>query len=79
MLDWTRANVPHLKAIVVVPRISRFDVHANAVCIDAHCTWDETPRSVPLECDGANWKVRAIPLEVCRHFIMSCTSQPPPT
>ena len=80
MIDWTRDNVPNLKAIVVLPRISHLDIHANMVCIDAHCTWDNWPiRSVPIEWDWANWKVQAIPLEVCRHFIMSCTSQPVPT
>ena len=79
MLDWTRGNVPNLKAIFVVPRISDLDVHANTVYIDAYCTWEgEETRSVPIEWDWANWKVQAIPLEVCRHFVMSCTSRPVP-
>lgn len=80
MLDWTRDNVPNLKGIVVVPGISHFEIHANQVFIDAHCTWDEEQiRGVPVECDWADWKVQAIPLHVCRNFIMSCTSQPVPT
>ena len=80
MLEWTRNHVPNLGAIVVRPGITGLDILANLVVINAHCTFDEENlKAVPVECDWANWKVQAIPLEVCRHFIMSCTSRPVPT
>ena len=80
MIEWTRNNVPNLRAIVVQPGAIRLGILANLVVIKAHCTWNEEQiRGVPVECDWADWKVRTIPLHVCRNFIMSCTSQPVPT
>ena len=80
MIEWTRNNVRNLHAIVVQPGISHLDVYLNLVVIKAHCTFDEeTLAKDPVESDWAIWKGEMFHPRVCSKFIMSCTSQPPPT
>jgi hypothetical protein len=79
MLEWTRDNVPDLQAIIVTPSVSRRALKATLIIINAHCNWNEEhSRTVPIECDWADWKVQTFPPRVCANFIMSSTFQPVP-
>lgn len=76
MLEWTRNNVPDLRAIRVMPG---FD-EESLVVIKAYRTWDETnPPTDLIEWDWAGWKAETFPPRVCANFIMSSTFQPVPT
>ena len=80
MLEWTRNNVPDLRAIRVTPGYRNTGFRANLVVITAFRTWDhETPPIDLVECDWAEWKAQTFPPRVCGNVIMSCTFQPVPT
>ena len=80
MIEWTRNNVPDLRAICVTPSVSRRPLKATLVVIKAHCDWNtEHPPTVPIEWDWAGWKAETFPPRVCANFIMSSTFQPVPT
>ena len=79
MLDWTRDNVPDIRAICVRPSMIRGGILANLVVIMAHRAWDdEHPPTDLIEWDWAGWKAQTFPPRVCLNFIMSCTFQPVP-
>ena len=79
MLEWTRDNVPDIRAICVKPGVSRGELLANLVVIMAHRAWDdEHPPTDLIEWDWAGWKAQTFPPRVCLNFIMSCTFQPVP-
>ena len=75
MLDWTRDNVPDLRAIFVTPG----SCTESLVLIKAYRAWDE--KNLPtdlIEWDWAGWKAQTFPPRVCANFIMSSTFQPVP-
>ena len=75
MVDWTRNNVPDLRAICVTPG----SCMQTLVIIYAYRTWDDAnPPTDLIEWDWAGWKAETFPPRVCANFIMSSTFQPVP-
>ena len=75
MLDWTRDNVPDLRAIFVTPG----SCMENLVLIKAYRAWDAAnPPTDLIEWDWAGWKAQTFSPSVCANFIMSSSFQPVP-